>query len=147
APAEFQRRFVRENRPVVITGIADRWKAIKRWSPEYFRASFADAKVTFTAWESTNPANDPADYYENRRRLGTRLGKFIDLMNTGQDFSRNYITQFPVFREIPRLREDLESLEEYMRVPAPLRSRFTKAPTMWLGPAQRRFISTAPIIC
>jgi len=134
-PGEFHRRFVRKNRPVVITGVADSWKAINRWSPDYFRSSFADAKVSFTAWESTNPVNDPTDYYENRRRLGTRLGNFIDLMKTEQDFSRNYITQFSVFREIPMLREDVEPLDEYTRVPAAMRSRFTKPPTMWLGPA------------
>jgi len=135
APEEFHRRFVRMNHPVVITGVADSWKAIKHWSPDYFGSAFADAKVSFTAWESTNLANDPTDYYEKRRRLGTRLGNFIDLMKTEKDFSRNYITQFPVFRDIPLLREDVEPLDEYTRVPAALRSRFTKAPTMWLGPA------------
>jgi lysine-specific demethylase 8 len=135
SPETFQRDFVRANRPVLITGVADKWPATKRWSPDYFSSSFPDAKVIFTAWESDNPKNDPADYYEHRRKLGTRLGSFIDLMNSEADFSRNYITQFPVFREIPELKRDIGTLDELMNVPGPLAGRFKKPPTMWLGPA------------
>jgi lysine-specific demethylase 8 len=140
SPELFYRSFVRPNRPVVITGVADKWPAIERWSPEYFRSSFPQARVIFTAWESDNSSNDPADYYEKRRKLGTRLGSFIDFMNAEKDFSRNYITQFPVFREIPELLEDIHQPDVLMSVPtyAPtaLRSRLKKEPTMWLGPAQ-----------
>jgi len=90
--------------------------------------------VVYTAWESANPKNDPTDYYRNRRKHRTQLGLFINSMNTEKDFSRNYLTQFPVFREVPELVDDIGSLDEYLQVPRSLRSRFKKPPTMWLGP-------------
>jgi lysine-specific demethylase 8 len=136
----FYRRYVKPNRPVIITGVADEWAATGRWSPEYFRSRFADAKVMFTAWESREPTNDPTDYYRHRKKLGTRLGAFLDLMNSGEDFSRNYITQFPIFRELPQLRDDIEPPDSYMNIPryypAGLRRRLKKEPTLWLGPAR-----------
>lgn len=139
-PRAFYERFVKLNKPVVITGIADKWKATARWTPEYFRSHFADAKVLFTAWESSEPSNDPTDYYRNRKRLGTRLGTFIDFMNSGEDFSRNYITQFPILRVLPELKNDIELLDSYMniprRYPAALKRKLKKEPSLWFGPAR-----------
>jgi lysine-specific demethylase 8 len=131
----FQRDFVRANRPVVITGIAGEWPALKRWTPDYLAATFPEASVVFTSWESDNPKNDPRDYYEKRRKHRTQLSNFVASINTGQDFSRNYITQFPLFREMPQLKEDIGSLDDLMNVSHPLSQRFKKHPTMWLGPA------------
>src|SRR5262249_26563929 len=68
SPNDFYRNYVRRNIPVVITGVANEWPAVARWSPEYFRTTFAGARVMFTAWESNNLKNDPEDYYQKRRR-------------------------------------------------------------------------------
>ena len=140
SPDVFYRKCVRRNTPVVITGVANKWPAVRRWSPEYFRAAFGNARVMFTAWESDSPKNDPEDYYQNRKRLCSRLGHFIDYLHSGVDVSRNYITQFPIFREIPQLKDDTQPLERYMNIPrylpVPARKKLQKTPTMWLGPAQ-----------
>jgi lysine-specific demethylase 8 len=139
SPRAFYERYVKLNRPVILTGLADKWRATARWTPAYFRAHFADAPVMFTAWESNAPTNDPTDYYANRKRLGTLLGTFIDLMESGADFSRNYITQFPIFRVLPQLAADIESPDSYMNIPryypASLRRRLRKEPALWFGPA------------
>jgi hypothetical protein len=132
----FQRNYVRVNQPVVITGVANSWPAMQHWTPDFFRSTFPDVRVVFTAWESDNPKNDPTDYYEKRKKHATGLGSFIERMNTEQDFSRNYITQFPLFRGIPELRNEVGSLDELMDVPASFATRLKKEPTMWLGPAE-----------
>ncbi|MEP6635760.1 MAG: cupin-like domain-containing protein [Acidobacteriota bacterium] len=138
-PRLFYELYVKPNKPVILAGITDTWKAISSWTPDYFRSHYADASVMFTAWESSEPSNDPTDYYRNRKRLGTRLGRFIDLMNSELDFSRNYISQFPVFQVIPQLRDDIGSLDSYMNIPPyypePLATRLKKEPTLWFGPA------------
>ena len=140
SPDDFYRNYVRRNTPVVITGVANEWPAVARWSPEYFRTAFADARVMFTAWESNNPRNDPEDYYQKRRRLCSRLGPFIDYLHSSDNTSRDYITQFPIFKEIPQLKDDIRPLEPYMNIPpylpAGVREKLQKMPTMWLGPAQ-----------
>lgn len=135
----FYERYVKPNRPVVITGLTDNWKAIKNWSPEYFRSHYPNAKVVFTTWESTEPTNDPADYYRDRKRRTTSLGEFIDSMNSSKESSRNYISQYAIFNELPQLKEDIESLDSYMNIPrvypATLQDRLRKEPRLWLGPA------------
>ncbi len=138
-PRDFYEHYVKPNRPVILTGITDSWRATANWSSIYFRSHYPDAKVMFTAWESNASSNDPTDYYRNRKRLGTRLGRFIDLMNSSADFSRNYISQFPVFREVPELMADIQPLDSYMNIPpyypAPLKARLKKEPTLWFGPS------------
>lgn len=140
SPETFYRDYVRRNKPVVITGVADQWEATARWSPEYFRSSFPDANVIFTAWQSSNGSNDPTEYYQKRRRLATRLGNFIDSMNTGKEVSRNYISQFPIFKAIPQLERDILRPDQYMSIPAHLpesvRRKLKKDPALWMGPAQ-----------
>lgn len=139
-PRAFYERYVRRNRPVVLTGLADGWRATAVWTPDYFRAHFAATEVLYTAWPSVAPTNDPTDYYRQRKRLRTQLGPFIERMQTEADFARNYITQFPIFRTLPQLAHDIEPLDAYMNVPAyypgAFTSRLKKEPTLWLGPAQ-----------
>ena len=137
-PQTFYERYVRRNHPVVITGATDTWQAIKSWSPDYFRTHFPEAKVIYTAWESTNPTNDPTDYYRLRKRRTTTVGEFVSLMNSGSH-SRDYVSQFPILDQLPELRNDIGSLEAYMNIPrtypAALQRKLKKAATLWLGPA------------
>jgi lysine-specific demethylase 8 len=139
SPEAFHENYVRKNRPVIITGVASEWEAISRWSPEYFYTHFPDAKVNFTAWQSKEPSNDPTDYYRNRKRLSTRLGSFIESMNSTAESSRNYISQFPIFESIPELKRDIESLDRYMKIPGSypnrLQSKLKREGHLWLGPA------------
>ncbi len=140
SPEIFQRDFVRRNRPVVISGVAEQWPALARWSPAYLGATFADARVLYTTWASDKATNDPADYYRQRKRQWTRLGDFVAGMQATGDGARNYITQFRIFNELPQLSADVRSLDPYMHIPsylpAALRRRLQKAPTLWMGPAQ-----------
>ena len=41
----YLREYVRRNRPVVIDGAAEKWPAMQRWTPEYFRERFGDETV------------------------------------------------------------------------------------------------------
>jgi [protein]-arginine 3-hydroxylase / protease len=138
-PGEFYQSHVRPNRPVVITGLTDNWKAITNWTPEYFRTQHPSAKVVYTAWESEAPTNDPTEYYRKRKRRTTTLGAFIEAMNSDQQTSRDYVSQYPIFSELPQLQDDIESLEPYMNIPqlypAAVQSKIKKAATFWLGPA------------
>jgi lysine-specific demethylase 8 len=138
-PREFYHGYVRPNRPVVLTGITDNWKALRNWTPEHFRTHYPTAKVVYTAWESKEPTNDPTRYYRNRKRHTTTLGAFIDAMNSDQQTSQDYVSQYPIFNELPQLENEIDSLEPYMNIPrlypAALQSKVRKAATFWLGPA------------
>jgi [protein]-arginine 3-hydroxylase / protease len=137
-PREFHEHFVRRNIPVVLTGITEEWKAIGKWTPEFFQTNHPSAKVVYTAWESSEPSNDPTEYYRTRKRRTTTLGNFIEAMKTAQ-YSRDYVSQFPLFNEAPQLKQDIEPLQPYMNIPgiypAALQKKLKKVATFWLGPA------------
>ncbi|AFZ23818.1 JmjC domain-containing protein [Cylindrospermum stagnale PCC 7417] len=40
--AEFQNEFVKQDKPVIISGVANEWKAYFHWKPETFKAMFGD---------------------------------------------------------------------------------------------------------
>lgn len=138
-PREFYQKYVRANRPVVITGIADQWQAVGKWTPQFFRSQHPEAKVVYTAWEGAGPNNDPTEYYRNRKRRTTTLGTFIDAMSAAQRTSRDYVSQYPILNELPQLKDDIGSLEPFMNIPhlypAAVQSKLKKSATFWLGPA------------
>ncbi len=138
-PREFYQQYVRLNRPVVITGITDHWQAIGKWTPEFFQRQHPHAKVVYTAWNDEGLTNDPTEYYRNRKRRTTTLGAFIEAMSSRQQSSRDYVSQYPIFNELPQLQADIDSLEPYMNIPqlypAAVQSKAKKAATFWLGPA------------
>ena len=43
--AEFMERYVRGSRPLVLTGVAKHWPAMKRWSPQDLSARFGHLDV------------------------------------------------------------------------------------------------------
>jgi [protein]-arginine 3-hydroxylase / protease len=137
SPLEFYQRFVKANRPAVLTGLTHGWAAIKKWSPDYFRANYPNAKVAYTAWERSDSGDDPTAYYRSRKRRTTTLGQFIESMNQSPS-TRDYISQFPILNELPQLADDFQSLDAYMNIPelypAKLRRKLRKAATLWLGP-------------
>ena len=137
SPLEFYQRFVKPNRPVVLTGLTGGWEAIKKWSPDFFRTNYPNAKVAYTAWDRSDSGDDPTAYYRNRKRRTTTVGQFIDSMNQSSS-TGDYISQFPILNELPQLADDFQSLDAYMNIPelypAKLRRKLRKAATLWLGP-------------
>lgn len=47
--AEFQHEFVMKDKPVIISGVADEWKACSDWTPETFKTLFGDVIAPFRA--------------------------------------------------------------------------------------------------
>jgi histone arginine demethylase JMJD6 len=44
--AEFERDFLRANKPVILSGCIDSWPAMTKWSPEFFRDNYGTVPVT-----------------------------------------------------------------------------------------------------
>lgn len=138
SPEVLYRDYISRNAPVVLTGVADGWKAVSRWTPDYFKASFPDARVTHATWDDEGHGDEPAVYLRNRKTAGIRLGDYVDLMR-GRPDPRDYLLSFPIFRHLPQLRDDVEPLDRFMMFPAyypeALRNRLKESPRFFLGPA------------
>jgi histone arginine demethylase JMJD6 len=46
AYADFERDYLRPNKPVVISGALEGWSALSKWSPEFFKREFGALPVT-----------------------------------------------------------------------------------------------------
>ncbi|MBX7101637.1 MAG: cupin-like domain-containing protein [Myxococcaceae bacterium] len=68
---EFIRRYLRGNRPVVVSDGARDWKAVGRWTPEYFKELLGNEEV-----------NLQGHYFEVTGR--TTFGKYIDSLPTSR---------------------------------------------------------------
>src|SRR6266566_2605274 len=121
SPRLFHREFVARRRPVVMTGIADRWPAISLWDAAYFKRTLPEAEVPVEVWERGGAGNDPAAYLQKVRRETMRFGNFLDLaLGAGSGSCSHYLAQYPILKAAPRLLEDIRAPDEYMRVPAVL---------------------------
>src|SRR5256885_1677445 len=60
---EFARKYLFPNKPVVVTDALRSWKALSRWTPEFFKREFGDMKFTIN-----EDRKQKASYQDN---LGT----------------------------------------------------------------------------
>jgi len=139
-PAVFRKEFVAPRRPVVITGVADRWPAMSRWDFAYFGRALPDVEVRVEIWERDAARNDPSDYLRSVRRAPMRLGELLDSLQTGGPGARShYLAQYPILEAAARLKEDILPPDEYMQVPACVPRSFARRmklePALWMGPA------------
>lgn len=136
-PEDFHRRYLRPQRPVVMTDVARRWRAFGTWTPEHFAASHPDLPIRYELWTSDHAADEARDYHRNRRFRETSMEDFVALVRRTEGRSV-YSTNFEIFRHAPELRHDVESFEPWMataRLPAFMRRKTALEPYFWMGPA------------
>jgi len=107
--AEFSDRYMYPNRPVILTDALRRWRAISRWTPEFFRTEFAD--MTFeidTGKKGTGYAENPAG------KVLFTMPDFIDRVLASSDENPAPYFRNRVLSEVfPTLKSDIEPVPEY----------------------------------
>ncbi len=93
--SEFVRDYLERNKPVILCGAMDRWPALAKWSPEFFKTEFGSTPVNLGARTRT-------------------LGEFIDLvLASTPDQPAPYLKDAVVRRLDPRLLKDIEPFAPY----------------------------------
>src|SRR5579864_7952308 len=69
---EFAKEYLYTNTPVVITDALQQWKAISRWTPEFFKKEFGSMTFTIADGEKKQ-----SGYKENATSQYT-MARFID---------------------------------------------------------------------
>ncbi len=127
---EFMRHHVCACRPLVITGLADDWPAMRRWSPADLRERFGHLEVEIQAERSADP-----QFEQNKlaHRRTARLADFVDQVLAGGATNDYYMTANNEALRRPEfapLLDDIGSLPPYVdAAELPARSSF------WFGPA------------
>jgi len=128
--AEFMERHVRASRPLVLTGVATHWPAMKRWSPQDLRTRFGHLDVEIQAERSANP-NYEVDKLAHRRTV--RLADFVDQVLAGGASNDYYLTANNEALRQPGfapLLDDIGTLPDFCD-----RAELAQRASFWFGPA------------
>ncbi len=87
---EFERDYLRRNRPVILTGCMNNWPALGKWSPEFFKSAHGSAPVSVAGQDRSlgefidmvlaSSPEKPCLYLKDAvvRRIGTDLLRDIE---------------------------------------------------------------------
>jgi len=126
---EFLDGYYSTNRPVVMTGAMDDWRAMTRWTDMELKRRFGDRVIEVQA----NRDSD-ANYELNQVKLKNemRFGEYIDLIQTVGETNNYYITANNSGKNkeaLGELWDDIVVFPEYLRDDDPANRGF-----FWFGP-------------
>jgi len=89
-----ERDYIRRGKPVILTGVANRWPASEKWSPEYFKSVAGDAMVRV-------PFERGGNFFswfggKEHKVLGMRFGDLLEIVTADEHDPRYYMTEQPL---------------------------------------------------
>jgi histone arginine demethylase JMJD6 len=109
---QFAKEYLYANKPVIVTDALLEWKALRRWTPEFFKKEFGSMKFTL----DDNSKSKAAYQGHGNGAVEYTMDRFIDLV-----FSSTEADPAPYFRNqmlyelFPSLKDDIEPLPEYFQ--------------------------------
>jgi hypothetical protein len=125
---EFYERYFFNNRPVIVQGLMDGWRARSLWSPAYFRERFGAVEVEVVDNRDAQPYED----FDRRRRVMT-MNDFVQQIERGQQHENLYL----IARNRALALPGLESLWSDFTVPSGFldNAGSKRGVSLWFGPA------------
>ena len=98
SPEEFFREYVTKNRPVILTDVLSGWRALDKWTPEFFRERYGERTIDFM--------RDPVKQMQ--------MGEFItQVLASRPGNPAPYWTNNPISQIFPELLEDLKPFPKH----------------------------------
>jgi histone arginine demethylase JMJD6 len=107
---QFAKEYLYANKPVVVTDVLRNWKAVKEWTPEFFKKNFAS--MTFKLEEKPK-----AGYKGNGdNSVEYTMERFIDrVLASTEENPAPYFRNQILYDLFPSLKNDIEPLPEYFQ--------------------------------
>jgi histone arginine demethylase JMJD6 len=110
---EFAEKYLYANKPVVVTDALRQWKALSRWTPEFFKVEFGDMK--FTIGEDLKRQAGYKDK-DNGGPVEYTMAHFVDrVLESTEENPAPYFRNRILYDLFPSLKEDIEPLPEYFQ--------------------------------
>jgi len=94
---EFERKYVRHNKPLIITGMMDNWRAIK-WDVNYLHEVLGDVVVDITLKQ------------DRKSKKKMKFSEFLMLaLSPAEESGRPCLENFPIFDQAPEMRKHVKS--------------------------------------
>jgi hypothetical protein len=108
---QFAKEYLYANKPVVVTDALREWKAVKRWTPEFFKKEFGAMK-----FKLPEKAKGKSEYKggNGTNEVEYTMDRFIDrVMSSTEEDPAPYYRNQPLYELYPALKDDIEPLPEY----------------------------------
>ena len=106
--ADFEREYLYPLKPVVVRGALSKWKALERWTPEFFRSEFPDKKFTIQDKEYGQAG------YREGGGVEFAMPEFIDrVLASTNERPAPYLRNRILSEMFPTLTADIEPIPEY----------------------------------
>jgi hypothetical protein len=107
---EWVKEFLLPRTPVVFTGALKSWRAISKWSPEYFKTRYGSMPLTVDGQNHTLAGFLPS----NKEGGCLTMGEFIDLvLSSSEENPAPYLRNVWIEKFLPELGEDLRPFPAY----------------------------------
>jgi len=105
---EFTREYLYANRPVIVTDAIRRWKAVTRWTPDFFKNEYGALKFTI------NDRERGQTEYKAAGNTEYTMTRFIDrVLDSTDEDPAPYFRNRLLHDVFPDLGEDIEPLPTY----------------------------------
>ncbi|MDP9340426.1 MAG: cupin-like domain-containing protein [Acidobacteriota bacterium] len=109
---EFARDYLYANKPVVITDALKGWKAVERWSPEFFKREFGTMK--FSLPEKAQGKSEYKSHGKGANEVEYTMESFIDrVLGSTEENPAPYFRNQILYDLFPTLKQDIQPLPEY----------------------------------
>jgi histone arginine demethylase JMJD6 len=109
--AEFNDKYQYANKPVVVTDALRPWKAMVRWTPEFFKREFGAMRFSID-----DGSKGKAGYKAGSGSVEYTMADFIDrVLESTDENPAPYFRNRVLYDLFPSLRQDIEPLPEYFR--------------------------------
>jgi histone arginine demethylase JMJD6 len=106
---QFAKEYLYPLKPVIVTDAMKEWKAMGKWTPEFFKREFPDMKFTIKSAEYGQAG------YKKEGDTYT-MPQFVDLVMASTDEKpAPYFRNRMLYEEFPTLKADIQPLPEYFQ--------------------------------
>jgi histone arginine demethylase JMJD6 len=106
---QFAREYLFANKPVIVTDAMRQWKALSRWTPEFFRREFGSMMFNLP------DGKGEFGYKENGVTEYTMMRLIDRILNSTDEDPAPYLRNVVLDEKFPSLREDVEPLPDYLQ--------------------------------
>jgi hypothetical protein len=100
SPLEFYQRYVRDPRPVVLTGAMETWPARSKWSFEWLTKTHGSVELPV---EFGKLGKDPSLRFRHQRMT---IADYVASLSAADEANRGYIANLDLLPLIPALKQD-----------------------------------------
>ncbi|HXW54946.1 MAG TPA: cupin-like domain-containing protein [Candidatus Cybelea sp.] len=110
--SEFAHEFLYPRQPLIITGGLDNWKALTRWTPQFFKAKYGSVRLDVENQPYTLGGFLP----EKKDGSPLTLGEFIDLVVASSEANpAPYLRNVHLEKFLPELSADVQPVPDYFQ--------------------------------